>query len=174
MVERYRKATGDGLMQWGITDADRRERRMVRTPFWVLPAANTLDRATAMLPKVFVSRMEELGLDFSILYPSMGLVSIGVADDEVRQASCRAFNAYHADLYAEYADRVTPAAVIPMHTPEEAIAELDYAIGERGLKVVMMAGVVRRPLKAAERICPPSAARHPGLAADPRSPGPAR
>ncbi len=152
MVERYRKATGDGLMQWGMSDQERRDRRMVRAPFWVLPAANTLDRATAMLPKVFVSRMEELGLDFSVLYPSMGLVSVGVADDELRQASCRAFNAYHADLYADYSERVTPAAVIPMHTPEEAIAELDYAVGERGLKVIMMAGVVRRPVAAALQI----------------------
>jgi hypothetical protein len=41
-----------------------------------------------------------------------------------------------------------------MHSPSEALAELDYAVAERGLKVVMMAGAIRRPLPAAERISP--------------------
>ena len=34
MVARYRKATGDGLMQWGLSDGERRERRQVRAPWW--------------------------------------------------------------------------------------------------------------------------------------------
>ena len=154
MVARYRKATGDGLMQWGLSDGERRERRQVRAPWWVLPSANTLDRATACLPSLLVSRMQELGLDFSVLYPSMGLVSVGLGDAELRQATCRAFNAYHAELHRPYADHLTPAAIIPMHSPEEALAELDFAVGEQGMKVVMMAGVIRRPLPAAERISP--------------------
>jgi len=154
MVTRYRKATGDGLMQWGLSDRDRRDRRQVRAPWWVLPAANTLDRATACLPSLLVSRMQELGLDFAVLYPSMGIVSVGLAEDEVRQATCRAFNAYHAELYRPYAAQLTPAALIPMHNPEEAVAELDFAVGEQGMKAVMMAGVVRRPLPAAQRISP--------------------
>ena len=31
---------------------------------------------------------------------------------------------------------MTPAAVIPMHTPEEAIEELEYVVKQLGLKVV--------------------------------------
>ena len=31
---------------------------------------------------------------------------------------------------------MTPAAVVPMHTPEEAIEEATYAVRELGLKVV--------------------------------------
>jgi predicted TIM-barrel fold metal-dependent hydrolase len=154
MVERYRRAGGDGAMQWRLSDRERRERRSVRAPFWVVPAENTLDRATAALPRLLVSRLEELGLDFSVIYPSMGLVSIGYEDDGLRQASCRAFNAYHAELFRDHARFLTPAAIIPMHTPAEAIAELDFAVGTLGMKVVMMAGVVRRPLPAAERISP--------------------
>lgn len=37
-----------------------------------------------------------------------------------------------------YAARMTPAAVIPMHTPEEALAELDHVV-ELGLKAVSFA-----------------------------------
>jgi len=152
MVERYRRASGDGLMQWRLSDAERRSRRVVRAPFWVIPAENTLDRATASLPRLFVSRLEELGIDFSVVYPSIGLVSVGFEDAELRQATCRAMNAYHADLYRDYARWLTPAAIIPMHSPQEALAELHHAVGELGMKVVMMAGAVRRPLPAAEPI----------------------
>ena len=31
---------------------------------------------------------------------------------------------------------MTPAAVIPMHTPDEAIAELEHVVGTLGLKVI--------------------------------------
>ncbi len=154
MVERYRQAAGDGLLQWRLSDRERRDRRMVRAPWWAVPSENTLDRATASLPRLLVSRLEELGLDFSVIYPSLGLVSIGFEDDELRQATCRAFNDYHAELYREHARWLTPAAIIPMQSPGEAIAELDHAVGELGMKVVMMAGSVRRPLPAAERISP--------------------
>jgi predicted TIM-barrel fold metal-dependent hydrolase len=41
---------------------------------------------------------------------------------------------------------MTPVAVIPMHTPDEAIIELDFVVKELGMKVVMMPGNVRRPL----------------------------
>ena len=46
------------------------------------------------------------------------------------------------------ADRMTPAAVIPMNTPEEAIAELEYVTKQLGLKVVMLGSMIRRPIPA--------------------------
>ena len=49
---------------------------------------------------------------------------------------------------------MTPAATIPMHTPDEAIEELEYAVKELGLKVIVMSSVVRgrfRPISAAHR-----------------------
>ena len=42
---------------------------------------------------------------------------------------------------------MTPAAVIPMHTPDEALAELDYAVGELGMKVIMLNSMVERPVE---------------------------
>ena len=42
-----------------------------------------------------------------------------------------------------------PVAAIPCFTPEEAIAELDYAVGELGLKAAMFAGVIPRPVPGA-------------------------
>jgi hypothetical protein len=96
------------------------ERRAVwatRPSWWSLPAANTLDRATAHLPKLLAERLDDLGIDFAVLYGSRTLTTTAIADAEVRQVACRALNAFNAEVYAPYADRMTPAAHIPMHTP---------------------------------------------------------
>ena len=116
-----------------------------RMGWWGLPT-DTYDRATVMLPRLFYERMDEIGIDFAVLYPTYGLIVSGIDDEEVRRASARAFNLYYASEYAGYGDRIAPAATIPCHTPEEAIEELDYAVGELGFKVVMLGGTVRRPL----------------------------
>jgi hypothetical protein len=68
--------------------------------------------------------------------------------------TCHAFNTYIADEFGPLADRMTPAAVIPMDTPQEAIAELEYAVGKLGLKVVVMASLMRRPIEAIARKTP--------------------
>ncbi len=51
-----------------------------------------------------------------------------LGDEERRRIGCRALNTLQADMYAEYADRICPVAVIPMMTPQEAIDELEHAI----------------------------------------------
>ncbi len=135
---------------WHLTIplAERRERRLDQPVWWGTPTRNTLDRATAMLPRLLYQRLDELGFDFVVLYPSAGLRTPFIADAELRQLTCRAFNTFSAELFAEYKDRLTPAAVIPMHTPREAIEELEYAVRELGLKVAMMASLIRRPIRS--------------------------
>lgn len=142
-----------------LSEAEQRERRPLRYPWWTLPTKNVLDRAAATLPRLLYERMEELGLDFSVLYPTAGLFFPHSGDEELRRASCRALNMFHADYFRAYADRLTPAAAIPMHTPQEAIEELEYAVKGLGMKAIMMAGYVRRPIRAIARKNP-EAARH--------------
>jgi predicted TIM-barrel fold metal-dependent hydrolase len=130
----------------------RRELGISRYAWWGLPSRNTLDRATAMLPGLMYRRLDELGIDFALLYPTYGLTVTAVDDAELRQASARAFNRSAAELYAGTRDRLEPVAAIPMFTPEEALAELEHAVVERGLKAVMMAGVIPRPIPGAEAV----------------------
>lgn len=125
-----------------------RRLRLFRGPWWTTPAENTLDRATALLPALLHSRLDELGIDFAVMYPSVGVSFAHLADEGLRRAACRAFNNYAADAFAGLGDRMTPAAVIPMHTPQEAIDELDYAVGALGLKAVVIATYVARSLGA--------------------------
>jgi predicted TIM-barrel fold metal-dependent hydrolase len=136
---------------------ERFDRRNIRPPWWAFPSANTLDRATTTLPKLLYQRMEQFGLDFAIVYPTLAMYAAHLRDNELRRAVSRAFNMYHADLFREFSDRMTPVAVIPMHTPEEAISELDFAVNELGMKVVMLPGNVRRPLPIVERRAPEAA-----------------
>lgn len=135
----------------------RRSAGVTRTAWWGLPTRNTLDRATAMLPNLLYDRLEELGIDYAVLYPTYGLTVTAHPDDELRPAMARAFNRYSFEVFAGLRDRLEPVAAIPMATPDEALAELDHAVGELGLKAVMMAGIVPRPVPSAEN---PRAARY--------------
>lgn len=126
------------------TPLEERRRTRSLSVFWGFPTDNTLDRMTATLPKLYYERLGEMGLDFAVLYPTLGAFSMETPIDELRQALSRAFNCYAADQFSEFSDRMTPAAVIPMHHPDEAIAELEHA-ASLGLKTAMIAGCVRRP-----------------------------
>src|SRR5262249_36534370 len=83
--------------------------------------------------------------DFGVVYVTGLSDKVHNRNDELRPVLCRALNTRNADLYREYADRMTPVAAIPMGTPQEAIAELDYAVTELGLKAILIAGYVPRP-----------------------------
>ena len=139
--------------------AERRRHHLSQEAFWGSPTRNTRDRATSMLPRLLYERLDELGIDFAVLYPTSGLGAVRVADDGDRRATCRAFNTYSAETFAPFADRMTPAAVIPMHAPDEALAELDHAVGELGLKAVMLGSLMARPLGDLEEADPALARR---------------
>lgn len=127
----------------------RRRAGVTRSAWWGLPARNTLDRATAMLPDLLYRRLDQIGVDVALLYPTYGLTVTAFPDDELRQAMARAFNIYMARAYEPYSDRLIGVASIPMFTPDEAIAELDHAVGTLGLRAVMLSGVIPRPLPGA-------------------------
>ena len=153
MVERYHKLGTKGGVYYSATDAERFDRRLARIPYWGNPSRNTYDRATAMLPELLRSRLDELGIDFTVLHTSM-LHLNRFPDEEIRRAGCRALNKMRADMFASHGDRMAPAAAIPMHTPEEAIDELEFAVRKLGAKAIMIAGVVRRPVPIIAREAP--------------------
>ena len=117
--------------------------------FWSRQAENTLDRATAMMPKLLYDRLDELGLDFVIVYPTAGLRLPRIQDDAARRAVIRAYNIVSADYFSGLGDRLTPAAIIPMHTPDEAIAELEFVTRQLGSKVGMFGSNIARKVPAA-------------------------
>src|SRR3984893_13710230 len=128
------RSTVDALK---MTPEERRRRRVAMPNFWNRQAENTLDRATAMMPKMLYERLDEIGLDFAIVYPTAGLPLPPIKDEETRRAVIRGYNIVSAEYFQGLEDRLTPAAIIPMHHPEEAIAELEFVTKQLGSKVGM-------------------------------------
>jgi predicted TIM-barrel fold metal-dependent hydrolase len=146
-------ALEQGMQTVGTLDvATRRAFSVSRMSWWGLPTENTLDRATAMLPGLFHERLDELGIDVAVVYPTYGLTVMGLDDPDVRIATARAFNRYYADVYAPYRARLQPVAIVPTYEPREAIAELDHAVSTLGLDAVMCTGLVARPIGGAEQV----------------------
>ena len=115
-------------------------------PWWAMPTRSALDRATATVPRVLNDRMDELGMDYAVLYTTTGLAFDLIEPQEQKLIVVRAINAYAADIYRPYSYRMTPAAIVPMDTPEIAIREMEYAVNELGLKAIMLPGRVERPI----------------------------
>src|SRR5467141_477559 len=57
------KTTRDAL---SMSVAERRRRRIAQPGFWSRQAENTLDRATAMMPRLLYQRLDEFGCDFAV------------------------------------------------------------------------------------------------------------
>lgn len=135
------------LRPWSrLTEDEKKNSGVSRPPWWTLPAANTIDRATAQIPGLMAKRLDDMGIDFAVMYPSRMLTATAIGDAELRWATCRSLNKFYAEVYKPYSDRMTPVAQIPMHTPEEAIRELEYAVNVLGFKAIMINGIVHRPL----------------------------
>ena len=137
------KTTPDALK---MTPETRDKRHVAMPAFWNRQAENTLDRATAMMPKMLYERLDEIGSDFAVIYPTSGLRLPRIKDDETRRAVIRAYNIVSADYFNGLEDRMTPAAIIPMHTPDEAIAELEFVTKQLGAKVGMFGSGMSRPV----------------------------
>src|ERR1041385_2636177 len=133
--------TRDSLL---LAAEERRRRRVAMPGFWTRQTSNTLDRATAMLPHLLYERLDEIGTDFAVIYPTAGLRLPRIKDDATRRAVIRAYNIVSADYFRGLEDRMTPAAIIPMHTPEEAIEELEFVTKELGSKVGMFGSLMAR------------------------------
>jgi len=122
-VDRMRALWQRTHVWYRSTWSQRQHDRTRRSNWWGV-TSKTLDKATALLPALLNERLPELGIDFALIYPSLGLAFNGVAQDDLRRAAARAYNKMTVDMFAPYAARFAPVAIIPMHTPEEAIEQL--------------------------------------------------
>src|SRR5437764_51156 len=92
-AEKMRKVVGDkgadGFLaqQRFIPDTlrlsieERKARGIGMQGYWGRQSTNTRDRATAMMPRMLYDRLDELGIDFGIVYPTAGLGIPRIAAD---------------------------------------------------------------------------------------------
>jgi len=148
MVDRYLAMMHQAFGTWyELTPDERLARRQIRPP-WLGDAPNMLDRATALLPALLYERLDEFGIDFAVIYTTIGLFAGSIADEDLRRAYARAVNEMNAEMFAPYADRLAPVAVVPAITPEEAVEELTFARRDLGMKAAVITAPVRRPVPA--------------------------
>jgi hypothetical protein len=91
VVDYIRRVAGDDAadrllpssVTYSISDAP--TEGSVMAPWWTIPT-NARDRATSFLPALLHERMDEIGIDFGILYSSVGLLAFSHEDDVTRRA----------------------------------------------------------------------------------------
>src|SRR3954462_5972057 len=145
----FLKAMGTTRENLSMSVAERRQKRIGQQAFWARQGENTLARAPGRMPRRLYDRLDELGLDFVVVYPTAGLRLPRIHDDAARRAVIRAYNIVAAEYFVPFADRMTPASIIPMHIPEEAIAELEFVTKQPGSKVGMFGSGMSRKVPAA-------------------------
>jgi len=76
------------LRPWSrLTEDEKKNSGVSRPPWWTLPAANTIDRATAQIPGFMAKRLDDMGIDFAVMYPSRMLTATAIGDAELRWAT---------------------------------------------------------------------------------------
>ncbi len=141
---------------WHAHTPEERSRYRISRGAWSGVPEKAIDQATSLLPRLLAERLDELGIDLSVIYPSFGLLFTTFDDADVRRGACRALNRFNAEVYEPFRDRLVSVAAIPMHTPEEAVDELRNAHG-LGFKAVVMPGWVQRPVAAVSEKWPDAA-----------------
>lgn len=146
VADAYRKIHEKINGVYSMSLQQRMDARVMRIPYFGGPAT-TLDKATSMLPDLLYHRLDEFGIDYCMISGSRFGPGASNSDPVLRKAFVRSANTLNAELFADYSDRITVSAVIPMDTPDEAIEELEYAVNELGMKYILIASV-RRPIVA--------------------------
>ena len=68
-----------------------------------------------MIPQLFYERLDDFGVDFALVYTTLGLFYISNPDEELRRATARALNLMNTEMFRPAAHRMTPAAIVPVH-----------------------------------------------------------
>ena len=145
-VDRYRKIIHGRYRHWyEATPEERLRRRLRRPPWWGIPT-RVIDRAASMVPALFRERMDDWGIDFSIVFPSNGFtLGRDAPDPDFANGLIRAYNTMAAEMFRPHADRIVPVGVVSLYEPKTAIEQLEHARSV-GLKLVTMGGSLPRTI----------------------------
>ncbi len=86
-VARFRARKASEGRWYTLTPQERLAARLRRPTWWGEPA-DTLDRATAVMPVLMHERLDGFGIDFALVYTTLGLVQMTAPDGELRR-TCR-------------------------------------------------------------------------------------
>jgi len=89
-------------------------------------------------PEGWVDFLEDVGIDWAVLYPTKALAYGKIVSLDYAVAACKAYNDWLSDTYLKFNPRFKGMAIIPMQDPEEAVKELTRAVEDLGMMGAMM------------------------------------
>ena len=127
-------------MTWGDTNSRRgldADKRQMRT--WDESEQIGFD------PKLRLAVMKDLGVDGSVIFPSIGISAGTMKAPDIAAGVCRGVNRYVADFCSADTDRLWPAATVPLGDVDLAAKEARYAVQELGAKAIFGTSGVHGP-----------------------------
>jgi hypothetical protein len=98
----------------------------------------TRDQRPRMGPEGWLSFLEDVGIDWTVLYPTSALAYGKIVSIDYAVAVTRAYNDWLHATYLQYSPRFKGMAIIPMQDPEEAVTELRRAVTDLGMMGAML------------------------------------
>jgi uncharacterized protein len=90
----------------------------------------------------FLRAMDREGVDETVLFPTTGMLAVGMRPDEIEPdfaaAIARAYNNWLYDFCQADPTRLFGAAMVSVHTIENAVAEAERAIKKLGFKAILL------------------------------------
>jgi predicted TIM-barrel fold metal-dependent hydrolase len=96
------------------------------------------DQRPGVGPQGWLDFLDDVGIEWTVLYPTTALAYGKIVSLDYAVAVCRAYNDWLHDSYMKFNARFKGMALIPMQDPEEAAAELRRAVTELGMLGAMM------------------------------------
>ena len=86
----------------------------------------------------WVQFLEDVGIDWTVVYPTSGLSVGRIVSVDWAIAACRAYNNWLHEQYVNVTPRVKGVALIPLQDPQAAAEELRRAVTELGMVGAML------------------------------------
>ncbi len=148
MVDRYLKVYGSVQGGWYNLTPEQRQAVRIRRPGWWGVPVKAVDRAAAMIPRLFRDKLDDWGIDVALVYPTLGFGLVReIPDEELLEATVSAYNIMVVDIFKGTGDRIIPAGVATLNRPDLAIRQIDQA-HKLGIKMLSINGTVPRTLSA--------------------------
>lgn len=96
------------------------------------------DRRPRVGPEGWLAFLDDVGIDWTVLYPTTALAYGKIVSLDYAVAATRAYNDWLHQTYLQFNPRFKGMAIIPMQDPEEAVNELRRAVTELGMLGAMM------------------------------------
>src|SRR5262249_33502729 len=102
---------------------------------WPRGFVRGLDKISTTPVEVWIKFLDEAKLDAAVLYPTAGLSFGLIQDPDWACVVARAYNNWLYDRFCKVDSRLKGVAILPVHDPKAAAAELRHAVLEQKMVV---------------------------------------